>query len=173
MIHVRLARPNELRKLVDIDDAASELYIQAGLQLSLDKNHPFVATEAVRWAEAIERGLAHVAVDREDHPIGFMTLRFVDGEPYLDQLAVRPSNMRRGIGATLLRHAISWSGERPLWLTYSHLPWNRPYYERHDFVLVPEGACGPEIRVILQDKRAALPDPDQRVAMVHRASHAA
>lgn len=166
---LRLARPDELHTLVDIDDEASELYTQAGLRMAFEKEHPFVVAEAVRWAGAIERGLAHVAVNREDQPIGFVTLSFVDGEPYLDQIAVRPSAMRRGVGTALLRHAISWSSGRPLWLTtYSHVPWNRPYYERHGFVSVPESACGSELRAILREQRAALPDPDRRVAMVRR-----
>lgn len=164
---LRMARPNELPKLVDIDDDASVVYVQAGIKIKLDKNHPFVVAESVRWARAIERGLAHVAVDRDDEPIGFATFGFVDGEPYLDQIAVRVRHMRRGIGAALLDRAISWSNGRPLWLTtYSHLPWNRLYYERHGFVMIQESECGLELRAILAEQRAALPDPEQRIAMV-------
>jgi GNAT superfamily N-acetyltransferase len=115
----------------------------------------------------IERGLAHVALDPAGRAIGFAAFRLVDGEPYLDQLAVRRAHMRRGVGSALLQLAISWSSGRRLWLTtYSHLPWNRPYYERHGFVAVPGQACGPELRSVLQEQRAVLPDPDQRIAMV-------
>lgn len=164
---IRQARANELQQLVAIDDDASELYAEAGIELALDKTHPFVVAESARWAIAVERGLAHIAVDADDEPIGFMTLGFVDGQPYLDQVAVRVSSMRHGVGTALLRYALEWSGTRPLWLTtYSHLPWNRPYYERHGFVVVPEGACGSELRAILRHQRSALPDPDKRVAMV-------
>lgn len=166
---LRMARPDELHRLVAIDDEASELYAQAGIKLDFGKDHPFVVAESVRWAAAIEQGLAQVAVDRKDQPVGFVTLRLVDGEPYLDQISVSPGSMRRGVGARLLEYAISWSGDRSLWLTtYSHLPWNRPYYERHGFVLVPGDACGAELCSILQEQCSALPDPDQRVAMVHR-----
>lgn len=166
-----MARPDELESLVAIDDEASELYAQVGLKFALEKSHPFVVAESVRWAYAIERGLAHVAVNRQDEPIGFVTLSFVDGEPYLDQIAVRLSDMRCGVGTTLLRYAISWSSGRPLWLTtYSHLSWNKQYYERHGFVMVPEGMCGAELCVILKAQRAALPDPDRRIAMVRRTS---
>lgn len=170
---LRRARPDELQKLVEIDDEASELFVEAGFELAFDKSHPFVVAESVRWAEAIERGLAYVAVDQEDEPIGFATFRFVDGEPYIDQIAVRRNQMRRGVGTALLRQAISWSGDRPLWLTtYSHIPWNRPYYERHGFVSVPESACGAELRAILWEQRAALPEPDERIAMMRRSLRA-
>lgn len=168
---LRKARSTELQTLIAIDDEASTLYEQAGLKFELGKDHPFAAAEAIRWAAAIERGFAHVAVDCQDMPIGFIALCFVDGEHYLDQLAVRRDNMRGGVGTALLRYAIAWSLNDPLWLTtYSHVLWNRPYYERHGFVVVPEHACGPELCAILQGQRSALPAPDQRVAMVRRCS---
>lgn len=168
---LRLAHSDELQRLVAIDDDASELYVQEGIDFGLATDHPFVVAEKIRWASAIEQGLAFVAVNQRDTPIGFAALGYVDGEPYLDQLAVLPSYMRRGVGTSLLYHAISWSGRRPLWLTtYSHLPWNRPYYERHGFVAIEEAECGVELCAVLQDQRAALPDPEQRIAMARHCS---
>ena len=165
---LRRARPDELRAIVGIDDAASALYAEAGLELALAPEHPFVLAETARWARAIENSLAHVAVDSEDRILGFMTLGIVDQAPYLDQLAVQPHAMRRGIGAALIGEAVRWSAARPLWLTtYSHFPWNQPYYARHGFIAVPESECGPELRAILEDQRVTLPAPEKRVAMVH------
>ena len=170
---LRVAHSDELHKLLAIDESASELYARAGLELDLDRNHPFVVAEKLRWANAIKNGLAHVAVNQQDEPIGFATLCYVDGEPYLDQIAVISSYMRRGIGTSLLNHAISWSSGQPLWLTtYSHLSWNRPYYERHGFVTINDGKCRDELRAVLQEQRLALPDPDKRIAMVRRCSTA-
>lgn len=166
---LRAACPDELHKFVAIDDAAGELFAEAGLDIALEEGHPFVLAESLRWANAIEQGLAYVAVDRQNIPIGFATLSIVDGEPYLDQIAVLPSHMRCGVGTSLLHHAISWSGGRSLCLTtYAHLPWNGPYYERHGFVTINESECGPELRAILRAQRAVLPDPDQRIAMLRR-----
>ena len=165
---LRKARADELQRLLGIDDEASELFTRAGLTFTTDANHPFSVAESARWAKAIEEQLAHVAVNHQDEPIGFVTLSFVDQEPYLDQISVLPGVMQRGIGTMLLRHAISWSNGRPLWLTtYSHLSWNKPFYERRGFTAVAEGTCGPELRAILQEQRAVLPDPHHRVAMVH------
>jgi ribosomal protein S18 acetylase RimI-like enzyme len=74
--------------------------------------------------------------------------------------------MRQGIGRRLLERAIEWAGGESLWLTtYAHIPWNRPFYERHGFVTIPESACPPGIVAILDDQRKALPAPHQRIAM--------
>jgi hypothetical protein len=63
---LRIARPDELDMFVAIDDEASELFAKAGLKLELEKDHPFVVAEKLRWASAIEQGLAHVAVNCQD-----------------------------------------------------------------------------------------------------------
>jgi hypothetical protein len=94
---LRLARPSVLSQLIDIDDQASVLYAQVGLTLALADDHPFVQAEAARWARAIDADSAHVALAPNGELLGFMTLGWVDGAPYLDQLAVRPRAMRRGI----------------------------------------------------------------------------
>ena len=170
----RIARPDELDMFVAIDDEASELFAKAGLKLELEKDHPFVVAEKLRWASAIEQGLAHVAVNCQDKPIGFATFSYLDAEPYLDQVAVLLDCMRRGVGTALLNHAILWSGSRPLWLTtYSHLPWNKPYYEKHGFVMIKDADCGAGLCAVMQDQRAVLPDPEQRIAMVRRLPSAA
>ncbi|GAB5450821.1 MAG: hypothetical protein Hals2KO_11490 [Halioglobus sp.] len=168
-ITIRKARRAELNTLITIDDAASTLYSQAGLTFELADDHPFIEAESRRWADAIAAGRAHVASNERDHAIGFIVLSYVDDAPYLDQISVHPDYMRRGVGTQLLACAIRWADEQPLWLTtYSHVPWNRPYYEQHGFRQVAVASCGPGIRSILELQRAALPAPEQRIAMVRR-----
>jgi hypothetical protein len=69
-------------------------------------------------------------------------------------------------------HAISLCrqrGEQELWLTtYSHVPWNRPFYERIGFELAAAQQCGPELCETLQEQRRHLPEPEQRIAMLLR-----
>lgn len=62
--------------------------------------------------------------------------------------------------------AIDWAAPEPLWLTtYAHLPWNRPFYERAGFAVIPEAQCPPGIVEILAEQRACLPAPRERIAM--------
>jgi GNAT superfamily N-acetyltransferase len=88
------------------------------------------------------------------------------GAPYLEQLSIRRTAMRQGIGRLLLERAIEWAGGEPLWLTtYAHIPWNRPFCERHGVVTIPESACPTGVVAILDDQRQALPAPHERIAM--------
>lgn len=164
---IRLATADELGEAIRIDDDASRLYAERGVVLALDGSHPFVVAEQARWQRSAEQARLFFALDG-DRPIGFAALDVLDGEPYLDQLAVLRSSMRRGVGGALLHHAIAWARLRgeALWLTtYRHLPFNRPFYERHGFVVVPDAACSPGVLHHLEEQRRALPAPEQRVAM--------
>jgi GNAT superfamily N-acetyltransferase len=166
---IRPARPTDRETIRLIDDDATALYAEHGLAIELAPGHPFAVAEQGRWLRSAELGRAFFALDEAGQPVGFAALDWLDDQPYLDQLSVRRSAMRRGIGTRLLQHAADWArqaGGAALWLTtYGHVPFNRPYYERRGYVLVPESACGPGIAHHLHEQRLHLPAPDQRVAM--------
>jgi GNAT superfamily N-acetyltransferase len=165
---VRTATPAELEILVAIDDDASQLFAQVGLDPMLPADHPFFVNERARWLRSLQRGDTFLAIDDAGAAVGFAALEILDGAPYLDQLSVRLSWMRRGLGRTLLAHALGWARARgdTLWLTtYGHLPWNRPFYEKEGFVVVPASDRGPEISARLAEERGTLLEPEQRVAM--------
>ncbi len=166
---VEIAGPEALPDAVRIDDDASLLYAEASIHFATDAEHPFALAERARWQRSAERGRLWFARDSQGARVGFASLDVIDDAPYLDQLAVQRSAMRRGVGRRLLHEALAWAARTDssaLWLTtYAHLPWNRPYYEAHGFVVVPESECGPAIREHLAEQRHHLPFPEQRVAM--------
>ena len=169
-LRLRPATPADIDTLMHIDDEAALLFTEAGFHFSGPALDAFMEAERARWLAASEAGLAELALDAHGEPIGFIVLAFVDGLPYLDQLSVVRSQMRRGIGRRLLTRAIDWAAARDaLWLTtYAHVPWNGPMYARAGFVTVPEAQCSPGLCAILKEQRGALPDPEQRIAMVRR-----
>jgi GNAT superfamily N-acetyltransferase len=166
-VTIRAGTPADLDTMVAIDDDASRLFVEAGLDVEFPAGHPFIANERARWRRSLELGHAFVAIDDEAGPVGFAALEIVDGAPYVEQLSVRRAAMRRGTGRRLLAQAISWARARgeSLWLTtYGHLPWNRPFYEREGFVVVPSADWGAEVAARVAEERS-LPAPDQRVVM--------
>jgi GNAT superfamily N-acetyltransferase len=167
-ITIRAARVDEFAAVLAIDDDASELYATAGLVLGLTNAHPFVVDEQARWRRSAELGRLHFALDDAGAPVGIASLDLLDGAPYLDQLSVRTSAMRRGFGRALLRHAIGWAHDHggALWLTtYGHLPWNRPFYEREGFLVMESAAWPSGVAHHIEEQRRSLPHPEHRVAM--------
>jgi GNAT superfamily N-acetyltransferase len=166
---LRVGTREDLETLAAIDRDACELFARAGLDVELADQHEFALAERARWLRSLVSGDTLLALDSSGEPVGFAAAASRDGKPYLDQLSVRQAAMGFGIGSTLLdatEHNARASGERSLWLTtYRHLSWNRPFYERRGFVVVPETQCGPEMLAELEFERRWLPVPGERVAM--------
>jgi len=170
----REAGVEELEMLCDIDLDASRLFDRVGLELSPENGLEFAAAERSRWLECLQSGTTLVASDGSGKPVGFAAMRVLDGEPYLEQLSVRMSAMRNGIGTSLLsaiERLAAGTRKRSLWLTtYRHLPWNAPFYERAGFEIVPVEKCGNEVLSELLLQRRLLPLRENRVAMRKRVS---
>lgn len=71
-------------------------------------------------------------------PVGFARIELVAGEPYLDQLSVHPTAMRRGVGSSLLEAAVAWAADNGydgiFLATFRDVVFNAPFYARHGFV---------------------------------------
>jgi len=169
---IRRGLPAEIDVLCALDADASTLYASAGLDLILPPDHEFCIAERDRWLHCLTAGTSLLAVDPAGTAIGFAAAGTMDNQPYLDQLSVRASSTRRGVGSALLgaiEQLTIDAGETVLWLlTYDHLPWNRPFYQRNGYALVPEPECGAELLRELAYQREWLPLPNSRVVMRKR-----
>jgi GNAT superfamily N-acetyltransferase len=166
---LRIGLIRDIDLLIDIDNDASSLFEEAGMRLNSAADRELVSVERARWRKCLSAATVLIALDRAERPIGFAAVGERDGESYLDQLSVRRDSMRQGVGTRLLYASMELSMRQcgsALWLTtYDHLSWNRPYYERHGFVVVVLEHCGAELRDELSFERRLLPDPEHRVPM--------
>ena len=165
---LRAGTVDDFPVLREVDDDAALLYEQAGLHLDLPDDHEFVLAERAHWRRSLADGSAIVACDLHGRALGFAAVTCLDGQPYLAQLSVRRTHMRRGIGSALLYAVLDAApaGGVSLWLTtYDHLPWNRAFYERSGFARVEARECGADMRAELELERGALPLPEMRIAM--------
>jgi GNAT superfamily N-acetyltransferase len=174
MFQIRNASVADFDSLCDIDNDASALFVAAGLDLESADAYEFERAERECWLKCLAAGSGWLAIDPNNQPVGFAAMSLLDGEPYLQQISVRTRFMRRGIGRSLIARitqaALEASHSR-LWLTtYTHLPWNRPFYERFGWVLVPEHGCRPELRAVFDHEQRWLPQPENRVVMCKRLS---
>lgn len=160
---------SDLGLLLELDHDASIAFERVGMFLDLPDDHEFVIAERERLRTSLDTGTTLVAMDDSGQAAGFIALGRLDALAYIEQIAVRITHARRGVGTALL--GLAWDtlvrrGEPELWLTtYGHLSWNRPFYERNGFVCMPESQCGPGIRRELAFQRRWLPVPSQRLAM--------
>lgn len=162
---VRRSTLADLDEIIEVDDDSCTLYAEHGVTLGLTPEHPFCVAERARWTRSISRGDTLLALEH-DRIVGIAVMGLLDDAPYLDQLSVRRSAMRRGVGRTLVSAAIAWAADRPLWLTtYAHLPFNRPFYESMGFTCIDEHDWGRELAEIAREQRACLPHPELRCAM--------
>ncbi len=168
-VSLRLGTVDDLPTLVDIDADASKLFEDSGLFLDLPDDHEFPTAERRCWQECLAARTTLIAAGKSCGSIGFAAVGRKDGGAYLAQLAVRRYFMGLGIGGALLESAAEFAaaaGLREFWLTtYNHLSWNRPFYERHGFVVMAEEACGPDLLEVQAAEKKWLPLPEQRIIM--------
>jgi GNAT superfamily N-acetyltransferase len=117
-----------------------------------------------------EEGRAWVSVDDGDRPVAYLVAEVVDGHAHVEQVSVRPSHARRGLGSALIETLAEWARERGLaaltLTTFSAVPWNAPYYERLRFRVLEEAEIGAGLREIRRAEAARGLDAWPRVAMI-------
>ncbi|SEF62625.1 Acetyltransferase (GNAT) family protein [Nonomuraea solani] len=154
---VRWAEAGELPGLVAIELAADGLFEQVGI----------VFPPGTTMIEEVDDP-GTVLVEGEP-PAGFAMLGRVDGNVHLEQLAVRPDDMRQGIGGRLmtavLDHARASGGSAVTLTTFRDVSWNAPWYARHGFSVLPEAEWGPELRAVVEHERELGIEIAPRVAM--------
>ncbi len=160
---VKPAAARHLSALPEIERAATSVFSRDDLpsagQLQL------VSDEEFARAQANDR--LWVAVDGQDNPVGFLLAEMLDNTLHITEMDVHPDHARRGLGVTLLRHVLleaEHRGQTAVTLTtFSHLPWNAPFYGRNGFAELRPDDCGPELRARLANE--AERGLNNRVAM--------
>jgi GNAT superfamily N-acetyltransferase len=131
---IRLATPEDLADLPDLDRAADALFDIGGYGASPGPATPEQLDDAAMLAVAGRPALGSVRVE------------IVDGSAHIAQLSVRPKFMQRGIGQTLVEYACSWATRHRYdsitLCTFTDVPWNAPFYTSLGFAEVNDPAPG-------------------------------
>jgi GNAT superfamily N-acetyltransferase len=105
----------------------------------------------------ITEGRAWVAVSGRD-VCGFVLVDVVDQNAHVEEIAVHPDRQGRGVAVQLLDAVDRWAraqGRHALTLTtFAAVEWNRPYYERRGFRVLPDADIGPELRRKVAEEHA-------------------
>lgn len=164
-MRIRPVRQPELPALRDIERAAGCWFRDIGMPEIAD-DEPLSVDELARYARA---GLAWVAVDASDVPVGYLIAESVDGNLHVEQVSVHPRAARQGVGRRLIDHLAGHAGEIGVpaltLTTFTDVPWNAPYYARCGFVVLDDRELTPGLRAIRAREAAHGLDRWPRVCM--------
>ena len=164
-ISIKLAGSEHLSAIPAIELAASAMFAEADLPIEIR----YLVSEDELLQEAQSEARLWVALTEDRTPVGFALGDIVDGRAHLDEMDVIPKFGRQGIGTRLVQTLIDWarSGNYPAvtLITFRHLPWNAPFYEKMGFEVMESSAVGTELANLLQEEREAGIDVHKRVCM--------
>lgn len=165
-ITIRTAAPEDVDDLIAIEADADQRFVES--------SHPDLAGGSTVPSAVLQRAIAQnrvfVAVDHAcDRVVGWVLLTRSAGELCIGQISVRRDAGRSGVGTEILEHVITTArndGEPSIVLnTQRDVPWNKPWYERHGFVVVDETDWNGDMRVITAEQVEAGLDWSTRVHM--------
>lgn len=160
---IQLADPGHIPRLNDIELAAAGIF-PAG---SLPERVRLESLPREALTRAMDQGRLWVALDKDENPVGYAMLEVVGGAALLAQMDVRPEHGRQGLGAAMVRRVARQVGEMgigELFLTtFSHVPWNAPFYRKMGFeALDPAEQPGFVQGILAEERQRGL---ENRVAM--------
>jgi GNAT superfamily N-acetyltransferase len=121
------------------------------------------------WVAVSMAGAVTGAGSDDGAIVGFALAHEVDGHAHLAQLSVRLGWQGRGLGRRLMAAVCRWAQDRSMGAvtlcTFSDVAWNRPFYERAGFVVLPEAQWTPGLRCVFEGDAALGLDLTRRVVM--------
>jgi GNAT superfamily N-acetyltransferase len=163
--HLRVGTLDDVQRIQAIEREAGLQFAQVGLpEIAADQ-----PTSADHLAEFIGDERCEVAVDRDDVIVGYVIWSVLARYAHVDQIDVLPSSQGQGIGRELLAEVERRAKQRALCgltlTTFSHVPWNRPLYERLGFRVLADEEIAPELRRVRDTEAVEGLAPALRVCM--------
>ncbi len=164
-INIELACREHLSAIPAIELAAAAMFPEYYLPVEIR----FLVTEDNLLHAAQSESRLWVALTDDRIPVGFAMADIVDGSAHLDEMDVIPDFGRQGIGTRLMQTLIDWAraSEFPVvtLITFRHLPWNAPFYQKMGFVSMRSSELGDELASLVREEGAAGIDLRKRTCM--------
>jgi GNAT superfamily N-acetyltransferase len=166
---IRLAHRDDIPLLPEIELEAATRFppgtFPAGME---NKVLPIEIYDLARSA-----GHLWVAADETDRAVGFVLVKIIGSMAFIAELDVFPKHGRQGLGSALIKCVARWAKTIDLQelslITFSHLAWNAPMYERLGFKRYASHELPDEIdRALAIETEQGLTN---RIAMYLKLSH--
>jgi|SRR6185369_14001042 len=168
---IRCADEEDVPAMAAVEMAAAQRYSDSDVP-PLRKMQTLDLTEL---GVSLSARTAWVAQTSDNHIVGFVAAVLLDGMLFVLELDVLPAHQGSGVGTALLDTVAAEAWRRGCvgvtLTTFSHVPWNGPFYERRGFRVVPDSFL-PHLESRLSIERAS--GLQNRQAMLRRrANHVA
>lgn len=164
-ITIEPARETHLADIPGIELAGATLFAEADLPQDIR----YRVTAAADLRDAFNESRIWVAIHQSRQTVGFAMAEVVDRQAYLTEIDVLPAFSRRGTGTRLVRAVLEWARackfDSLSLITFRHLPWNAPFYEKLGFSMVDSAEHGPELAGLMEEERQVGINMDNRVVM--------
>ncbi len=162
---IRLARPEDVPQLPNVERAAAENFRELGLAELFRE----VLSSVEDLEEACAEGRLWVATGESDAPVGFALASRLGSHAHLDELDVHPDHGRQGLGRALVGAVIEWARAERLraisLTTLSNVAWSAPFYETFGFRILAPSERGAYLDELLRQEAARGLPAEHRVAM--------
>ena len=161
---ITAARPQDLARLPAIELAAARLLAGHAPESVLGET---TGSDVLQKAQ--REGHLWVAL-LDDAAVGFAHVEVIEPDAvHLEEIDVDPAHGRRGLGAKLVLQVCDWAtshGYASMTLTtFRDVPWNKPFYARLGFEIVPHAQLSPALLAVVEDETRRGLDPAHRVVM--------
>ena len=164
---IKLAAEHHIRAIPAIEQAAAAIFSESDLPPEVR----FLVTDEETLLEAQREKRLWAALQDDTKLVGFALARVIGDYAHLEEMDVHPEHGRRGIGSQLLDAVIGWAeaGSLPglTLITFRHLPWNAPFYERNGFVRLDAENTNSLLQDLIREEAEAGLEPRNRVAMYY------
>ncbi|WP_026818711.1 GNAT family N-acetyltransferase [Arthrobacter castelli] len=162
---IRAANEEDVVLVHEIERAAGAAFREIGMAPIADDETP-----PARILHKYQRaGRMWVATNAVGRVVAYLLADIIDGNAHIEQVSVHPHFGRRGFGRALIEAVAAWARQKGMsaltLTTFTHVPWNAPYYERLGFSVIPGADLGPGLRDIRGREATVGLDAWPRVAM--------
>jgi len=162
---IGLARCEHIEAIAGIELAAASIFSESDLPLDIR----YRVSAADVMLEAQRAGRLWIALHHDRQPVGFAQLEILDGLAHLVEVDVHPNHARQGVGSALLQATIDWARHKEYaamtLVTFGHLSWNAPFYEKFGFVNVRPEQMSNTLHDLIRHEAAEGLNIQNRVAM--------
>ncbi|NVZ69372.1 GNAT family N-acetyltransferase [Pseudomonas costantinii] len=168
-VHIRLALPDEAALLPSIERCAAQTFrlidrlswLAEAATMTVDRHRQLIALSTC-W----------VAVDAESQPQGFLSAERHGTDLHIYELSVVQSAQGRGMGRKLVEAAMQCARSHQLrsvtLTTFTHVPWNAPFYSRLGFQINLGASLDKRLAGLLEGEYACGFERGSRCAMSWR-----